>query len=111
MHRVDQGHCLLINICGQYGRGKRRLVLLQTVQQRQALDRIVRLFESVDCSFDGPEGNYRQRLYRLKTFLPGMTAGRARGVAPLVAEEDVAMAGAAGVAPVDRRARDRLVSA
>jgi TPR repeat protein len=111
MHRVDQGHCLLINICGQYGRGKRRLVLLQTVQQRQALDRIVRLFESVDCSFDGPEGNYRQRLYRLKTFLPGMTAGRPRGVAPLVAEEDVDMAGAAGVAPVGRRARDRLVSA
>jgi hypothetical protein len=42
----------------------------RTAQERQALDRIVRLFENVDCGPGGPEGNYRQRLYRLRTLLP-----------------------------------------
>jgi uncharacterized protein len=68
--RADHGHCLVVDIRASYGRSKRRLVLLRTAQQRQALDRIVRLFENVDCGPNGPEGNYRQRLYRLKNALP-----------------------------------------
>ncbi|MBY0237783.1 MAG: hypothetical protein K2X55_00565 [Burkholderiaceae bacterium] len=64
---ADQGHCLVVDIRASYGRSKRRLVLVRTAQQRQALDRMVRLFEAVDCGMEGPEGNYRQRLYRLKT--------------------------------------------
>jgi len=67
---ADQGHCLVVDIRASYGRGKRRLVLVSNAQQRQALDRISRLFDSVDAGLDGPEGNYRQRLYRLKTWLP-----------------------------------------
>lgn len=67
---ADQGHCLVVDIRASYGRSKRRLVLLRTAQERQALDRIQRLFEAVDCGPDGVEGNYRQRLYRLKTWLP-----------------------------------------
>lgn len=67
---ADQGHCLVLDIRASYGRSKRRLVLVRTGQQRQALDRIARLFEQVDCSLAGPEGNYRQRLYRFKTWLP-----------------------------------------
>ena len=67
---ADQGHCLLVDIRARYGRSKRRLVLLRTAQERQALDRIQRLFESIDSGPDGVEGNYRQRLYRLKTWLP-----------------------------------------
>jgi TPR repeat protein len=59
---ADQGHCLVIDIRASYGRSKRRLVVV-------ALDRIVRLFEPVDCGPAGPEGNYRQRLYRLRTLL------------------------------------------
>jgi len=66
----DQGHCLVIDIRASYGRSKRRLVLVETAQERQALDRIGRLFEQIDCGPSGPEGNYRQRLYRLRT-LPG----------------------------------------
>ena len=66
---ADQGHCLLIDISAAHGRGKRRLVLIRTAQERQVLDRAVRLFERVDCGVDGPEGNYRQRLYRLKCYL------------------------------------------
>ncbi|CDG85638.1 hypothetical protein [Janthinobacterium agaricidamnosum] len=69
VHGADQGHCLVVDIRASHGRGKRRLVLLRTVQERQALDRLLRLFDGVDCSLDGPEGNYRQRLYRLKTYL------------------------------------------
>lgn len=71
---ADQGHCLVVDIRASYGRSKRRLVLVDTAQQRQALDRIVRLFSAVDCSPAGPEGNYRQRLYRLRTLL-GTAAG------------------------------------
>ena len=66
---ADQGHCLLIDISATHGRGKRRLVLIRTAQERQVLDQVVRLFERVDCSVAGPEGNYRQRLYRLKCYL------------------------------------------
>jgi len=67
---ADQGHCLVVDIRENYGRSKRRLVLLQTGEERQVLGRIVRIFENVDCGVNGPEGNYRQRLYRLKTLLP-----------------------------------------
>ena len=66
---ADQGHCLVIDIRASYGRSKRRLVMVETAQERQALDRIVRLFENVDCGPGGPEGNYRQRLYRLRTLM------------------------------------------
>jgi TPR repeat protein len=67
---ADHGHCLVVDIRASYGRSKRRLILLRTAHERQVLDRILRLFEAVDCGPDGLEGNYRQRLYRLKTWLP-----------------------------------------
>ncbi|SEO44920.1 hypothetical protein SAMN05428959_10875 [Duganella sp. CF517] len=67
---ADQGHCLVVDIRASYGRSKRRLILLRTARERQALDRISRLFDALDGGPDGPEGNYRQRLYRLKTWLP-----------------------------------------
>ena len=66
---ADQGHCLVIDIRASYGRSKRRLVMVASTLERQALDRIVCLFEPVDCGPAGPEGNYRQRLYRLRTLL------------------------------------------
>lgn len=67
---ADQGHCLVIDIRGSYGRSKRRLVALATVQERRALDEILQRFGNTDTGPGGPEGNYRQRLYRLKTVLP-----------------------------------------
>nr|WP_315255317.1 hypothetical protein [uncultured Duganella sp.] len=67
--QADHGHCLVVDIRASYGRSKRRLVLLRTARERQALDRIVRLFEAIDSGPHGLEGNYRQRLYRLKTWL------------------------------------------
>jgi TPR repeat protein len=67
---ADQGHCLVIDIRGSYGRSKRRLVAIASVQERRALDEIVQQFGSADSGLAGPEGNYRQRLYRLKTVLP-----------------------------------------
>jgi TPR repeat protein len=77
IRQADHGHCLVIDIRASYGRSKRRLVLVETAQQRHVLDRIVLLFEHVDCGPGGPEGNYRQRLYRLKTAVP--QAGAAPG--------------------------------
>ncbi|MET0859337.1 MAG: hypothetical protein ABWY27_21505, partial [Telluria sp.] len=76
---ADQGHCLVVDIRASYGRSKRRLVLVNTVQQRQALDRIGRVFDNVDCGPGGPEGNYRQRLYRLKTLGTVAVAPRTGG--------------------------------
>jgi TPR repeat protein len=67
---ADQGHCLVIDIRGSYGRSKRRLVTVATVQERRALDEILQRFGDADTGPSGPEGNYRQRLYRLKTVLP-----------------------------------------
>jgi TPR repeat protein len=70
VRHADHGHCLVVDIRASYGRSRRRLVPVETAQERQLLDRIVRLFESIDCGPGGPEGNYRQRLYRLRTLLP-----------------------------------------
>ena len=67
---ADRGHCLVVDIRASYGRSRRRLVPVGTAQERQLLDRVMRLFENVDCGPGGPEGNYRQRLYRLRTLLP-----------------------------------------
>jgi TPR repeat protein len=69
INHADRGHCLVVDIRAQYARSKRRLISIGS-EQRAALHRIGRLFEDVDCGVDGLEGNYRQRLYRLKTVLP-----------------------------------------
>ncbi|MCA1326133.1 tetratricopeptide repeat protein [Herbaspirillum sp. alder98] len=70
LKQADFGHCLMVDIRPHYARSKRRLIVVETGEQRGVLNRIARLFEDVDCSPSGPEGNYRQRLYRLKTVLP-----------------------------------------
>lgn len=66
---ADRGHCLVVDIRAAYGRSRRRIVLVRNARQRQALDRAARVFEPFDSSAAGPEGNYRRRLYRLKTWL------------------------------------------
>ena len=67
---ADQGHCLVIDIRGSYGRSKRRLIAIASVQERRALDEIVQQFSAAEGGPGGAEGNYRQRLYRLKTVMP-----------------------------------------
>ncbi len=75
--QADQGHCLVVDIRAHYGRSKRRLILVQTALERELLDRVARLFVDVDSGPSGPEGNYRQRLYRLKTLLPQLDLAQA----------------------------------
>jgi TPR repeat protein len=67
IHAADRGHCLLIDMRAERPRSARRLISLCTAAERQALDRILRLFENVDCGPQGPEGCFRQRVYRLKS--------------------------------------------
>jgi TPR repeat protein len=74
VRNADRGHCLVVDIRASYGRSRRRLVLVETAQERQLLDRVAAVFEQVDCGPGGPEGNYRQRLYRLRTLLPEAAA-------------------------------------
>jgi hypothetical protein len=71
IRNADRGHCLVIDIRASYGRSRRRLISVETAQERQLLDRVAVIFENVDCGPGGPEGNYRQRLYRLRSLLPG----------------------------------------
>jgi TPR repeat protein len=66
---ADRAHCLVIDIRASYGRSKRRLVQINPMK-RQRFDQILSVFSDVDTSPAGPEGNYRQRLYRLRTEFP-----------------------------------------
>ncbi|MGH8809109.1 MAG: hypothetical protein ACREX0_14650 [Noviherbaspirillum sp.] len=70
LNTADCGHCLMVDIRAQYARGKRRMILVQTDAERQTLDRIALLARGIDCGPNGPEGNYRRRLYRFKTLVP-----------------------------------------
>lgn len=63
------GHCLEVDIREEHPRSRRRLIQVQTGEQRQALDRVQRVFDSVDKGNNGPEGNYRQRLYRFRSLV------------------------------------------
>ena len=72
VHQANQGHCLLVDIRSVYRHSRRRLILIRTSRQRQVLAKITQLFDKVDCGPKGPEGNYRQRQYRLKTLFPEM---------------------------------------
>lgn len=66
---ADRGHCLLIDIRAVYARGKRRLIVVDNDEERAEIDRITRSLDGLDCGPGGPEGRYRQRLYRLKKLL------------------------------------------
>lgn len=64
---ADRGHCLVVDVKALHPHSKRRLIRVETASERRLLERIVGLFNQVDCGPNGPEGNYRQRLYRLRT--------------------------------------------
>ncbi|MEN3295188.1 MAG: uncharacterized protein V7642_4441 [Burkholderiales bacterium] len=66
VNAADRGHCLLVDIRSLHARSKRRLILIQTGDERMALTRVGRNFTNIDCGPNGPEGNYRQRLYLFK---------------------------------------------
>lgn len=66
---ADRGHCLLVDLKDIYSRGKRRLIPIDTREQRELLDKIGRLFRSVHGGPSGPEGSYRARQERLMRLL------------------------------------------
>ena len=67
---ADHGHCLEVDIREVHPRSRRRLVQVQTGDQRQALERASRMFDIADVQGElGPEGNYRQRLYRFRSLI------------------------------------------
>jgi FOG: TPR repeat, SEL1 subfamily len=68
--KSDYGHCLLVDITNYHGKSKKRLIVIESRKQRETLNLISRLFSDVDSGYDGPEGNYRQRMYRLKSLFP-----------------------------------------
>ena len=71
LQTADHGHCLEIDIRHEHPRSRRRLIPVLTGEQRQALDRAARVFDTVDGSPVGAEGNYRQRLYRFRSLMSG----------------------------------------
>lgn len=66
LNTADHGHCLEVDITAIYGRSTRRIVLIQTLGERQLLTRVRRIFANIDCSENGPEGNYRKRYHFFK---------------------------------------------
>ena len=66
---ADHGHCLEIDIRSEHPRSRRRLIPILTGEQRQAIDRAARVFDTVDGSPVGAEGSYRQRLYRFRSLM------------------------------------------
>lgn len=78
---ADHGHCLEVDIRAVHPRSRRRLIPIQTGEQRQALDRAARIFDIADARGDiGPEGNYRQRLYRFRSLISQRRAQQGRVV-------------------------------
>ncbi len=76
---ADHGHCLEVDIRPAHPRSRRRLIPVQTGEQRQALDRAARVFDVGDARAElGPEGNYRQRLYRFRSLMTRRRAQRGR---------------------------------
>lgn len=73
---ADLGHCLLVDVRTQYARGRRRLIMIETSEQRQTLDRVAQLLDGMDCGPNGPEGKYRQRLYRFRKLVPNCAVFR-----------------------------------
>ncbi len=67
--KADCGHCLVVDIRDYHPRSKRRLIVIRDERMRQMVSRIRHLFSDVDNSEIGPEGNYRRRLYRLKSMM------------------------------------------
>lgn len=67
--KADQGHCLIIDVSKNAPKTKRRLVSLETTEERAAVDRAKLLFQGIDCGTRGPEGSYRKRLYHLEKLL------------------------------------------
>lgn len=65
---ANQGFCLLVDLRAKYRCGKRRLILLETAQQRDALTRIAQVAGDFNCDIPGSEHVIRkhlQCLYRL----------------------------------------------
>lgn len=67
--RADHGHCLEVDISREHLRCRRRLIPIQTGEQRQSLDKVMRIYEARERDPSGPEGSYRQRLYRFRSLM------------------------------------------
>jgi len=65
----DRGHCLLVDTRAMHARGTRRLIVIETEEQRVLLNKVSRLFRNIDCGQGGPEGSYRARQERLARLL------------------------------------------
>jgi len=75
----DHGHCLEVDIRESHPRSRRRLVQILTGDQRQALEKATRVFDIAGIQGDsGPEGNYRQRLYRFRSIIEQPRAAQSR---------------------------------
>jgi hypothetical protein len=71
---ADRGHCLVADIRALHARSRRRLIMIETGEERTALNRMLRVFENIDCGPNGPEGNYRQRVYLFKKIFSATVA-------------------------------------
>jgi len=80
--RADRNHCLLIDISQWTSKHRQRVLPIMRDEQRRLLDTARYRFRDIDAGIDGPEGNYRQRLYlfrKLMSWAAQQTRLRGRG--------------------------------
>ena len=69
IHAADQEYCLVVDVVQHARNTKRRLISLSTVEERRLIDKMKQLFHGIEGDENGPEGDYRHRLYRLDKLL------------------------------------------
>lgn len=69
IHEADHEHCLVVDVAKHARNTKRRLISLSRDEERDAINRMKALFYGIECNEDGPEGDYRRRMYRLNKLL------------------------------------------
>jgi len=69
VHKADQNYCLVVDVTENSPKAKRRLISITQAEERNKLDQAKSLFQGIECGSEGPEGDYRKRLYQLEKLL------------------------------------------
>lgn len=66
VHKADKNYCLVVDVTENSPKVKRRLISITQAEERNKLDQAKSLFQGIECGSEGPEGDYRKRLYQLE---------------------------------------------
>jgi len=67
--KADHNYCLVVDVTANSPKTKRRLISITDTEERNKLDLAKNLFQGIECGIEGPEGDYRKRLYQLEKLM------------------------------------------